>query len=223
MTLRTATAIIAFLAAATVSAPVTANATIEHVRIVFDRKSSHIEVTQMFRLRRTDGQDTAKRNPYSIALPIGATGPRLVGDEQTGIELRADRVVFGNPIAAEGSSIALRFNLPLQDDSVLLDQQLSSPLESAEVISTWTAGKISLTGKGFQAAEVHQLSNGLEGIVMLGRNIPNGILSISLSGLTDGPEKWRRLITFLLSAALLAAGLLIWFRDRMTGRQNKHH
>ncbi len=186
---------------------------VEQMHIVFERKGSNVKVTQSFQF----SGKVDKSADYTIQLPSGAFGPSLAGNDNTGIELKSDRLIIRSPILEQGLNISVQYNMALQDGSVVFDQKLEFPVASAQVISTWTAGNVGLSGRSFIQSELHTLSSGLQGLVIQGNDI-SGRVHITLTGLKDGPEALQSLIAFILSAILLAAGFLIWLRAKMSGQ-----
>ncbi|MCP4600352.1 MAG: hypothetical protein GY847_07440 [Proteobacteria bacterium] len=203
--------LLGLLAITPTTAENSAGVTIEHVHTVFERKGANVEIMQSFQLGKAN-----EVSSFMIPLPSGASGPQLMGDNNDDVELKSDKFIVKVPIAEQRQSVSVRYILPIRSGSMIFDQQLRLPVASAQAISTWTAGDVVLNGRGFLPPQIHSLPSGLNGLVISGHNISDGHLIITLSGLEDGPEAWRRLIALLLSVVLLAAGLLIWLKNKMT-------
>ncbi|MCP4674667.1 MAG: hypothetical protein GY854_03965 [Deltaproteobacteria bacterium] len=218
MTLLTAIPLLASLLAATPgSSPETVDVAIDHMQIVFERKGSHVEVQQSLQLHSLKDDATQSVIEYQVMMPTDAFGPRQTDDEKTDLILKSDRFVVREPITKEGRRVSIRYNLPIRNGKVTLKQSLGGPIGTAQVMSTWTAGEAKLAGQGFSKSEQHQLSSGLNGLVIMTRDIRNGHVFITLSGL-DSTVEWQAFITLALSIALLAGGLAIWIKDRLSSR-----
>ncbi len=195
----------------------TVNVATDHMQIVFERKGSHVEVQQSFQLRAVGDDGAQPVDGHQVMLPAGAYGPRQVGEEKNDLELKSDRFAVKLPITKEGRNVSIRYNLPIQSGKVTLEQSIGGSIGTARVISTWTAGETNLAGQGFGKSEQQQLTDGLFGLVIMARDIQDGHVSITLSGLDAGMVEWQALITLVLSIFLLASGLAIWFKDKLSG------
>jgi hypothetical protein len=194
---------------------------VDNVRVIIDRDGTNLDVTQFIRLRSVPGKSFAGGAGFPILLPRGATAPMPIGEEKIRIKIFKNRVVIDQPIGPEGLVVSLRYNLPIRDGQARFEQQFGRNVAVAQVFSTWTADEATLVGRDFTGAEARELSSGLMALAIFSQDLPGGDLDIALTGLTDGPQRMRTLVTFVLSILMLVSGLAFWIRERVVrGRRN---
>jgi hypothetical protein len=194
---------------------------IDSVRIILDRKDAYVSVQQSVRFSAGKGTVFSRDKGYAISLPEGAWGARILGGEEMPFEVLEDRVLIKAPITSQGLMITISFNLPIKNSTMVLKQQLGVPVAEVQVYSNWTDGPTNLKGRGFTPAEQRELSNGVLALFVLGRNIEDGKVLITLSGLTDGVQRPRAMWTMGLSIAVLLIGLVLWLRRRGQSNDNR--
>lgn len=189
---------------------------IRHLHIVLSRKGDHVLVSEVLTLACSSGKKFWTPFGYFIPFPDRAVAPGITGEqhERPDTKIETDGFRVHTPIPPGGLDVALRFELPIVRESVVLEQRLSSLLESGQIISTWTVNNARLEAKGFGKAALTELANGLTALVAMGRKVERKNLSVTLTGLNDDPGSIRRAITFALCVAFLLAGLVLWFLGR---------
>ncbi len=195
---------------------------IDHVRVVFERRGPHVAVQQFIHLSVGEGQRFEKESGYRIGLPKGAFGSLPMKDDPNGIKVFQDHVSIKAPITSKRAVHSIRFNLPVRDGVAILDQRLGSRIFAAQAISTWTIGDVELRGQGFAPQEIHELSGGIQGIVISGQNIGDGHLFVTLLGLFDGSQKVRGMLAIGLAIVMLLIGFVLWLRHKPAGPDRPH-
>ncbi len=224
MSAMTVVPLLFFLAAASPQAPEdksvadTAAVSIDSVRIVLDRKGSHVSVQQSFRCSTQKGSVFSRDAGYAIALPQEAWGAMILGGEERSFEIRDNRVWIMEPITNQGVMITISFNLPIKNSTMVLKQQLGVPVTEVQVYSNWTEGPAHLKGRGFGPMDHRELNNGLLALFIIGRDFKDGKVMVTLSGLTDSIQHSRAVWTMGLSIGVLLLGLVLWLRRR--GKSN---
>jgi len=193
-----------------------AHVKIRHLHIVLSRKGDRVLVSEVLTLASDNGKKFRTPSGYFIPFPDNAVAPGIAGEqhERPDIKIEADGFRVHTPIFPGGLDVALKFELLIVGESVVLEQDLSSPVESGRIISTWTVNNARLEAKGFGKAALTDLAGGLAALVAMGRQIERKNLSVTLTGLKDDPGSARRALTFVLCVALLLAGLVLWFWGR---------
>lgn len=187
---------------------------IDSVRIVLERKDAYMRVQQSFRLRVGKGTVFLRDKGYGVPLPQDAWAARIVGGEEMAFEVLQDRVLIKDPITSQGLMMTISFNLPIENSTMVLKQQLGVPVAEVQVYSNWTDGSTKLSGRGFIPAEQRELNNGMLALFTVGRNIEDGQVLVTLSGLSDSVQRPRAMWTMGLSIAVLVIGLCLWVRRR---------
>lgn len=218
---------IVILFVAALMMPVTAfsmppKTTVQHVRTVLERSDDHIVATQFLRLVGTgeDGKDT--QNQYKIPLPQGAWGPRFPGEESNALAIDESSVVVKGPIPLQGRSVKYVFNMPIENERMILEQHFQSEVLNAQVISMWTEGDVKLTGEGFLDAEWGEASNGLQALMIGSKDVQDGTIRVRLLGLAPNAMDSRRNWTLFLSVLFLGLGFASWLRERASPRNERH-
>ena len=193
-----------------------AHVRISHLHIVLSRKGDRVMVSEILTLAGGNGKKFQAPSGYFIPFPDNAVAPRITGErhERPDVTIDADGFRVLTPIFPGGLDVALRFELPIVRESVVMEQGLSSLVESGQIISTWTINDARLEAKGFGKAALTDLSNGLVALVAMGRQIERKTIYVTLTGLKDDPGSVRRTITFALCAVFLLAGIVFWFLRR---------
>ncbi len=187
---------------------------ISHLHIILTRKNDRMVVSQIFMLSPTGTEGGRQSSPYAIRVPPGAVGFRTTEEDREHLVFRTDRVIVRRPITAEETRVAFSFELPIRDGTMRLTQQLDGTIGTCQIVSTWTHGDVSLTGRGFEPAVFQRLSSGLTGLLLTGQNISGANLQLELSGLEDGASAALRRATLFLSLLFLGGGFAWWLRRR---------
>jgi hypothetical protein len=187
---------------------------IDSVRIVLERKDAYMLVQQSFRLGVGKGTVFLRDKGYGVPLPQAAWGARILGAEEMAFELLPNKVLIKEPITSQGLAMTISFNLPIENSTMVLKQQLGVPLAEVQVYSNWTDGSTKLSGRGFIPAEQRELNNGMLALFTFGRNIEDGQVLVTLSDLSDSVQRPRAMWTMALSIAVLCVGLFLWVRRR---------
>ncbi len=193
-----------------------AHVKISHLHIVLSRKGDRVMVSEILTLASGDGKKFWTSSGYFIPFPRNAVAPAITGEkhERPDIKIEADGFRVHTPIFPGGLDVALKFELPIVGESVVLEQALSSPVESGRIISTWTINNARLEAKGFGKASLTDLPSGLAALVAMGRGVERKKISVTLTGLKDDPGSVRRTNTFALCVMFLLAGIVFWFLGR---------
>ncbi len=193
-----------------------AHVKISHLHIVLSRKGDRVLVSEVLTLASGNGKKFWTPSGYFIPFPDNAMAPGITGEknERPDTKIEADGFRVHTPILPGGMDVALKFELRIVGESVVLEQRLSSPVESGQIISTWTVNNARLVAKGFGKAALTDLASGLAALVAMGRQMEQKNLSVTLTGLKDDPGRVRRAITFALCVVFLLAGLVLWLLGR---------
>ncbi|MCP4199517.1 MAG: hypothetical protein GY762_20405 [Proteobacteria bacterium] len=187
---------------------------IDSVRIVLERKDTYMRVQQSFRLGVGKGIVFHRDKGYGIPLPQDAWGARILGGEEMPFEVMENRVLIKEPITSQGLGVTISFNLPIENSTMVLKQQFGVPVADVQVYSNWTKGSTKLEGRGLAPAEQRESNNGLLVLFTFGRNLEDGQVLVTLSGLSDSVQGRRAMWTIVLSIAVLVVGLFLWLRRR---------
>ena len=217
--------IILFIAALIM--PVTAfsmppKTTVQHVRTVLERSEDHIVATQFLRLVGTGEDGKGSQNQFKIPLPQGAKGPRFPGEESNALAVDGSSVVVKGAIPLQGRSVTYVFDMPIENERMILEQHFQSEVLSAQVISMWTEGDVQLTGEGFSDAKWGEASNGLQALMIGSKDVKDGIIRVRLNGLVPNAMDSRRNWTLILSVIFLALGVAFWLRERASHRNERN-
>ncbi len=193
-----------------------AHVKISHLHIVLSRKGDRVMVSEILTLASGAGKRFHAQSGYFIPFPDNAVAPGITGEkhERPDITIEADGFRVHTPIFPGGLDVALRFELPIVRESVVMEQGLSSQVESGRIISTWTINNATLEAKGFGVASLTDLASGLSALVAMGRQVERKKISVTLTGLKDDPGSVRRTITLALCVVFLLGGVVFWFLGR---------
>ncbi len=192
---------------------------IDRVQTVFERKGALVDVQQTFQLSCRGGKVFQRDSGYMIKLARGASEPSPMGENDASIEIAADSISVNKPISQAGLIVSVRYNLPIRNNTVILDQTLGTEIVEARAFSVWTKGDVFLSGTGFTSQETRKLANGLETLAIFARNLGDGHLVVRLAGLSDGIQKPRSIFTLYASIMILALGIALWLRREVSTRR----
>jgi len=188
---------------------------IRHLHVVVERKGERLEVTEVVTLGSATGSVFRSGSGYRIKLPAGAAGPRLAGDRDRSLATEVDEDGFRviEPIVPGGADLTVQFDIPLEDGSAAFEQRFGGRISVAQVILTWTVGETAMVAKGMGKAKSTVLENGLTALVAMGRN-PGSTLSLRITGVGGDEGTVLRWVVLVLSAAMMAFGLIAWLAGR---------
>lgn len=188
---------------------------IENLHIVLERKKDRANAIQSLRLVRASGGGSDAPADFVIPLPEGARWIDASA-EDADVEMLSDRAIFKGRISETGADLTLQYDLPIINGSAKLVQNLNTRIQNASAISTWTVGGAGLSGTGFSRSAMHQLSNGIEALVVSAKDISGDPLVLTLSGLSRWPGSAERWTAFVLSVLMMTAGFAAWFRRKFS-------
>jgi hypothetical protein len=194
---------------------------ISQLHTVFERKSGRARVSQILLLNTVDNSIFSTPKGYAISLPNGASNAGTMSKEDATIEVLSDRVRVKNPIGPQGIQVSYIFELPINQGTVWLEQKFKGPIATSQAVTMWTRGDVEIRGDGFGEAALHTPQSGVQGLAIVGQNLDGNPLRITVSGLEDGPEAMRRVLTFALCVIFLGAGLGVWVKRAIGGKPDE--
>jgi hypothetical protein len=182
---------------------------VRNVNVVIERKGDRLEVTETVSFASREGRRFVPRGRLRLALPRGAVAPKISKDveEQLAAEVDAAGFAVLDDVVPEGGSLTVSFEVPIHGGRAAFAQRLPAAFDELEVISTWTRGAAKLSVAGCRPAVRDELTNGVTALVAMGRGLDRDELSVELSGIDDGPERFVRRAALAACLALLAWGV----------------
>ena len=188
------------------------------VRIAMEPSEEGMTVKEMVVITPAGNADFANSLGTSIPLPKSATEVQLAEDLPTeGLVVKNGDILVTGPIPTAGRQAAIKYALPVSDETVSFEQPFPGPVKLAHAAWVGDVDAFQLSGEGFGPSDVGKTPKGTSAIFIAAKDLDSGRLSITVSGFGKNTLDYVSWGAALVSILLLAAGFVRWGRGRGTG------